>query len=70
MIANFNGNPQTSIIVFYSPTNVYDPTEIENVDENLTSTTRQIPKHNIVIIAGDINAHLGITDGFKFALHA
>ena len=39
MIVNFNGNPQTSIIVCYSPTNVCDPTEIESFYENLTSTT-------------------------------
>ena len=69
MIVNFNGNPQTSIIVYYSPTNLCDPTEIENFYENLTSTTRRIPKHNVLIIAGDFNAHLGIQDGFKFALH-
>ena len=25
MMANFNGNPQTSIIVCYNPTNVSDP---------------------------------------------
>ena len=37
--------------------------------ENLTSTTRQIPKHNVLIIAGDFNGHLGIQYGFKFALH-
>ena len=69
MIVNFNGNPQTSIIVCYGPTNVCNPTEIENFYENLTSTTRQILKHNILIIAGDFNAHLGIQDCFKFALH-
>ena len=47
MIVTFNGNPQTSIIVCYSPTNVCVITEIENVYENLTSTTKQIPKHNV-----------------------
>ena len=69
MIVHFNGNPQTSIIVCYSPTNVCDPTEIENCYENLTSTIRQIPKHTVLIIAGDFNAHIGIQYGFKFALH-
>ena len=29
MIVNFNGNPQTSIIVCYSPTNICDPNEIK-----------------------------------------
>ena len=69
MIVNFNGNPQTSIIVCYSPTNVCDPPEIKNVYELLISTTRQILKHNVLIIAGDFNAHLSIKYGFKFALH-
>ena len=46
MIVNFNGNPQTSIIVCYTPTNICDLTEIEYFYENLTSTTIQIPKHN------------------------
>ena len=40
MIVNFNGNPQTSIIVCHSPTNVCGPTEIENCYVNITSTTR------------------------------
>ena len=31
--------------------------------------TRQIPKHNMLIITGDFNALLGIQDGFKFSLH-
>ena len=69
MIVNVNGNPQTSIIVCYSPTNVCDTTEIENFYENITCTTRQLPKQNVVIIAGDFNDHLVIQDGFKFALH-
>ena len=43
--------------------------EIKNLYENLTSAIRQIPKHNVVIIAGDFNVYLGIQDGFKFALH-
>ena len=50
MIVNSNGNPQTSIVVCYSPTNVCDPTDIENFYENITSTTIQILKHNVLII--------------------
>ena len=60
MIVNFNGNPQTSIIVCYTPTNICDLTEIEYFYENLTSTTIQIQKHNVLIIVSDCNAHLGI----------
>ena len=69
MIVNFNGNPQTSIIVCYNPTNVSDPMEIENFYDILNSATKQIPKHNVLIISGDFNAHLGIQDGLMFSLH-
>ena len=65
MIINCNGNPQTSIIICYSPTHVCDPTDIDFFNENLTSTPRQIPKYNVLIIAGDFNAHLCIQDGFN-----
>ena len=69
MIVNFNGNPQTSIIVCYSPTSVSDPMEIDNFYDILNSATKQIPKHNVLIISGDFNAHLGIQHGFIFSLH-
>ena len=69
MIATFNGNPQTTIISCYSLTNVSDETKVETFYEDLISVTRQVPKHNILIIAGDLNAHLGQLDGFKYAYH-
>ena len=46
MVATFNGNPATSIISCYSPTNVSDESEVENFYQELTSLTRNIPKHN------------------------
>ena len=49
--------------------NINDPTEIKNFYENLTSTTRNIPKYNVASIADDFNAQLDIQDGFNFALH-
>ena len=69
LLANFNGNPQTSIIVYYSPTNVSHQIEIDNFYLSLNAMTRQIPKHYMLIITGDFNDHLGIQDGFKFSLH-
>ena len=69
MIVNFNGNPQTSIILCYSLTNVSDPMEIDNFYDIINSATKQIPKHNMLIISGDFNSHLGIQDGFMFSLH-
>ena len=70
MVATFNGNPQTTVICCYSPTNVSDEAEVEEFYADLSSVTRQVPKHNILIIGGDLNAHLGRKDGFKYAFHA
>ena len=70
MIATINGNPRTTVISCYSPTNVSDEIEVERFYVNLTSVTRQIPKHNFVVIAGDFKAHLGQQDGFKYSYHA
>ena len=69
MIANFKGNPHTSVISFYSPTNVSDDQEIELFYTRLTSLTRQIPKHNVLILGGDLNAHLGQESGYKYQYH-
>ena len=68
-MATFNGNPKLAVIECYSPTNVSDEIEIERFYENLTSVTREVPKHNLLIISGDFNAHLGQSDGYKFSYH-
>ena len=59
MVATFHGNPQTTIICCYSPTNVIDENDVEDFYEVLESLTRRIPKHNMLIVGGDFNAHLG-----------
>ena len=66
MIATFNGNPQTTVICCYSPTNT---AEAEDFYGELTSLVRQVPKHNILIIRGDFNAKVGKEEGFPFAYH-
>ena len=57
LVANFNGNPQTTVICCYSPTNVTEEVECEKFYDELSSLTRQIPKHNVLSIGGDFNAH-------------
>ena len=60
LVAHFNGNPRTTIIVHYAPCESSD--ESEEHYSNLATATTAIPKHNIVIVMGDFNAHLGADD--------
>ena len=69
MIAHFHGNSMTTITACYSPTNVSEIEYIETFYEQLSASSRQISKHNVNIIAGDLNAHIGQRDGLKFAYH-
>ena len=47
MIATFDGNPQTTIISCYSPTNISDETEVKKFYQELISVTKQVSKHNL-----------------------
>ena len=62
MIATFNGNPQTSIISCYSPTNTADEDVAKKFYEDLTDLIKLIPKHNVKIVGGDMNAKIGKVD--------
>ena len=67
--ANFNGNPITTVVSCYSSTNVSDEDDVSEFYNNMSSFTRYVPKHNVLIIAGDFNAYLGIDHDNKFAYH-
>ena len=60
IIATFSGNPETTIISCYSPTNVSEDSIAENFYSQLS--IKQIPKHNITIVCGDMNAKIGSQD--------
>ena len=62
MAATFNGNPKATIISCYSPTNVSGETERVTFYEELSSLVRSIPKHNLLVIGGDMNAQMGKTE--------
>ena len=49
-----------SFISSYSPTNASDETDIITFYNGLSSLVRSIPKHNVPIIGGDMNAQIGI----------
>ena len=55
MVATFNGNPRARIISCYSPTNVCEETELIALYDELPSPVNNIPKHNVLIIGGDMN---------------
>ena len=61
IIADFNGNPTTTIISCYSPTNSSDQDVIDNFYQSLSSVTRQVPKHNFLIITDSVSVPLSYT---------
>ena len=69
MAATFNGNPKATIISCYSPTKLSDETELVTFYEELSSLVRSIPKHNLLVIGGDMNAQIGKNRNNKYSLH-
>ena len=59
IISTFNGNLCTTVVSCYSPTNVSDECETTSFYDELSSLTRQVPKHNVFMIGGDMNVKLG-----------
>ncbi|XP_075333123.1 uncharacterized protein LOC142391235 [Odontesthes bonariensis] len=51
--AEFSGNPVTTIIVVYSPTNVAPSDVEEKFFEDLVTAVRNVPAHNFLAILGD-----------------
>ena len=69
MVATFKGNPRATIISCYSPTNVSEETELVAFYDELSSLLRSIPKHNVLVIGGDMNAQIGKNRNNKYSLH-
>ena len=69
MVGTFNGNPSSTIISCYSSTNVSEETDLIAFYNELSSLVRSIPKHNVFIIGGDMNAQIGKNVNHKFSLH-
>ena len=68
IIATFNGNPGVTIISCYSPINVSEETELIAFYDELSSLVRSIPKHNVLVISGDMNAQIEENGNHKFSL--
>ena len=69
MVATFNDNPRATIISCYSPTNVSEETELVAFYDELSSLVRSIPKHNVLVIGGDMNTQIGKNRNNKYSLH-
>ena len=69
MIATFNGSPCATVINCYSPTNVSREEDVIDFYHELSSLVRDVPKHNVLIIGGDMNAQLGQDDTHKHTFH-
>ena len=67
--ATFNGNPKVTIISWYSPTNVSEETELITFYDDLSSLVRSIPKHNVLVIGGDMIAQIGKNRSNKYSRH-
>ncbi|XP_072022635.1 craniofacial development protein 2-like [Amphiura filiformis] len=62
LAANFQGNPATTVIVIYCPTNVDNEDNIEAHYDNLRRTIDSNPAHNVLVIVGDFNGRVGTGD--------
>ena len=68
IVGTFNGKPRATIISYYSPTNVSEETEVVAFYDELSSLVPSIPKHNVLVIGGDMNAQIG-KNGNRYSLH-
>jgi len=66
--ATFGGNPKTTIIVTYCPTNVSDEEVSEDHYKQLDKAIKQVPAHNLLMVIGDFNARVG-KEHYKFPYH-
>ena len=67
MVATFRGNPSATINSCYSLTNVSKETDLIDFYDELSSLVRSIPK--VLVIGGDMNAHIDKNINHKFNLH-
>ena len=69
IVAIFNGNLRTTIISCYSSTNASEETELIAFYDELSSLVCSIPKRNVLVIAGNMNAQIGKNRNHKFSLY-
>ena len=70
MVATFNGNPSATIISCNIPANDSEETDLFTFYDELFSLVRSIPKHNVLVIGGDMNDQIGKNVNHIFSLHS
>ena len=68
LIAEFDGNPKTSVIVVYSPTNCAEEDKVKEFYDILRNTISDVLVHNFLVVMGDFNARLG-SEKVPFTFH-
>ena len=66
--ASFNGNPCTAIVSCYSLPNTSDDIDLITFYNELSSLTRLIFKHNVLIIGREMKAQIGKDENNKISL--
>ena len=69
MCASFNGNPNTTIVFCYSLTNTSDGTDIIAFYNDLSFFIWHLPKLNVLILGGNMYAHIDKDGNIKFCSH-
>ncbi|XP_022109772.1 craniofacial development protein 2-like [Acanthaster planci] len=68
LVAEFDSNPVTTVLVAYSPTNLSQVKDVELIYEQLTAAVRSMPALNVVAILVDFNSRLG-SDNVPYTCH-
>ncbi|KAJ3608527.1 hypothetical protein NHX12_025574 [Muraenolepis orangiensis] len=68
LVADFEGNPVTTVMSVYSPTNAAPIEDVEKFYDELRTAIHHVPAHNFLVILGDFNARLGPEDA-PFTYH-
>ena len=69
MCATLNNNPYTTIFFCNIPIDASDKTDITTFYDLLSSLARYIPKHNVLIISGDMNTQIVKDENNNLGLH-
>ena len=69
LVCEFEGNPVTTVMSVYSPTNTTPDEVVEEFYNELGAAIQRVPAHNFLVILGDFNARLGPEDA-PFTFHS